>query len=425
MSFSAVIFLVAFAAGSVAAISRRPVYGLMTYVGVFYIHPPSRWWGQGLLFEVRWALLAAGVALLSTWIHRPAGPTAQVTKSGAFWGLVFFIAWISIQTFWAADGAAHAEFLSYYLKFLVVVYLFCRCIETEQDLRLILWSHVLGCFYLGWIAYTSYGGGRFEGFGGPGINEANAASMQLVTGIIVAGALFLASGLAAKALLVGILPFIVNAVVATISRSGFLAAAVGGLIFNLFTPARYRVRVGLASILGLVLFAMLTNPIYWARMATLKYKGEDIQGVDTGDDRLELMDAQWRMFTAHPLGCGHMCTTYLSPSYLDAARLSEGARSSHNTFMTMLVDHGIPGGLLYLAMLIWIARGLLTAFRRLRGTDGLLPVVLPALAAVFAAITVGDLFVQYPKFEARFWFVSLLIVLLHLSEKPRPPGVNA
>jgi hypothetical protein len=83
--------------------------------------------------------------------------------------------------------------------------------------------------------------------------------------------------------------------------------------------------------------------------------------------------------------------------------------------MTMLVDHGIVGAAFYLLMLAWIFRSLREVGRRLRADDGFLATALPAIAGVLAAITIGDLFVQYPKFEARFWFVSLLIVVLHLS----------
>ena len=43
-----------------------------------------------------------------------------------------------------------------------------------------------------------------------------------------------------KAILVGMAPFLVNAIVATVSRSGFLALVVGGLAFNFLAPSRYR-----------------------------------------------------------------------------------------------------------------------------------------------------------------------------------------
>lgn len=394
---------------------RHPVYGLVTYVGVFYIHPPSRWWGQGILLDMRWSLIAAGVTLVAALIHKPKAATASVAKSGAFWGFFALVVWIAIQSLWAKDAEAHADLLNIYIKFLMVVFLFCRCIESEQNLRLVLWAHVLGCFYLGWIAFTSDSSGRFEDFGGPGLAEANTAALQMVTGIVVAAALFLSAVPRVKLVLLGVIPIIVNALVATISRSGFLSAAAAGLVFNLFTPGKYRATVRVLSILALVLFAMLTNPIYWARMGTLKHKGEAVEGVDTGSGRLAIIDAQWKMFQANPLGCGHMCTTVLSPSYLDASELYAGGRASHNTFMTMLVDHGVPGGVFYIAMLVWIFSKLRVVGRRLRDSDEFLATVLPAVAAVLGAITVGDLFVQYPKFEARIWFVSLLIVLLEIT----------
>jgi hypothetical protein len=414
VSATALAFVLAFCAGVMLALVRHPIYGLLTYVGVFYVHPPSRWWGQGLLIDVRWSLLAAAVTLLALLIHRPTGG-APVSRSGAFWGYLALVAWIALQSFWALDPEAHADLLSYYLKFILVIVMICRCIETDEHLRLFLWSHVVGCFYLGWLAFTSYAGGRLDGVGGPGINEANAAALQMVTGILVAGALFLAGNSRARAGLLMLIPIMVNGLVTTISRSGFLAAAVGGIVFNLFTPPRFRLAVRALSVLGLILFGMLTNDTYWERIGTIKHKGEDVEGVDTGGGRLEIISAQITMAKSHPLGCGHMCTTVLSPSFIEERFLVGGFRASHNTFMTMLVDHGIVGAAFYLLMLAWIFRSLREVGRRLRADDGFLATALPAIAGVLAAITIGDLFVQYPKFEARFWFVSLLIVVLHLS----------
>jgi hypothetical protein len=209
----------------------------------------------------------------------------------------------------------------------------------------------------------------------------------------------------------------VNGLVTTVSRSGFLAAAASGLVYNLFTPKKYRTRVRALSILALVLFGMLAHEAYWDRIWTIKLKGADIEGVDTGGGRLEIMRAQIRMFEGRPLGCGHMCTTVLSTSYLDDRYMSsQGGRASHNTFLTMLVDHGVVGGVFYCSMLIWIFVSLRRQSTALAGQAGFLPTLLPALAAVFAAITVGDMFVQYPKFEARIWFVSIVMVTLHLAK---------
>ena len=58
-------------------------------------------------------------------------------------------------------------------------------------LRLLTWLLAAGCFYLGTVVFAEYLGGRFEGFRGPGINEANAAALLIVTGILTTFVLFL------------------------------------------------------------------------------------------------------------------------------------------------------------------------------------------------------------------------------------------
>ena len=101
--------------------------------------------------------------------------------------------------------------------------------------------------------------------------------LQIVTGIFVAASLFLYETWRYRAVLFACMPFIVNAVIASISRSAFLAAGLGGLVFNLFTPKRFRLGVRVLSVLALVLFMMLTNPIYWQRIISIKYAGEQVE----------------------------------------------------------------------------------------------------------------------------------------------------
>jgi len=69
MSLTGIAFLIAFAAGCVLALGRHPIYGLVTYMGVFYLPPYLRWWGEALP-NLRWSLLAAVVTLAAVQIHR-------------------------------------------------------------------------------------------------------------------------------------------------------------------------------------------------------------------------------------------------------------------------------------------------------------------------------------------------------------------
>lgn len=427
---TASVFLACFAAGCLLAFVRHPIYGLMTYVAVFYLHPPSRWWGAALP-ELRWSLIAAGVTLLAVLFQRQQPQTYPLFRNKVMLGLLVFLGWVAVQTLWAFDMNMHLELLTLLAKYTLLVGLIYKCVDSEKHLSYFLWSHVLGCLYLGWIVFSTYSGGRFEGFGGPDINEANAGALQVVTGIFVGSSIFLAGKLRQKAAVLGCMPFIVNALIATISRSGFLALGVGGLIFNYFAPLRQRLWVGLLSTFAAVLFVSLTNPVYWARVASLMYAGEEVEGVDTGSGRLVLMEAQWRMFLDNPLGCGHRCTVILSRDFLSDEHLTgqgeSRGRSSHSTPMSLLVEQGLPGALFYLLLIMWLVKTLRALRRQFKAPEhqgSFNAALLPAVAAALGAITIGDIFVDYLKLEVRMWFVATLMVMVKMamlrSTEPAP-----
>jgi hypothetical protein len=425
LSLTGAIFVLAFCAGCVLAFSRHPMWGAVTYVATFYLSPQLRWWGQGVLGDIRWSYIAAiatAAALIIT--KRAKSPTIPLTRHWVFWALLLFVGWLALQSLWALDPVEHADLLTYYVKFVVAVILIYRCVDSEESLRLFLWANVCGCFYFGWIAFTSYEGGRFEDFGGAGINEANAGALTLVTGTYAAASLFLAGRLRSKIALLAMVAVILNAIAATVSRSGFLALAAGGIAYNWFTRRELSNVVRGFSVLAVVLFLLLTGPSYWMRMQSLEHAGENVEGVDTGEDRLAIIQAQWRMFLRYPMGCGATCTVVLSQQYIEERYLTHTAqgelrRASHNTFMTMLVEHGIPGAVFYLALVSWTY----TALRRLaRGygpKSGPMATLFPAIAAIMAAITIADMFVTYAKFELRMWYIAVLMAMLSLLAEQR------
>ena len=402
------------------AFARHPIFGLLTYVAVFYLHPPSRWWGQGILLSVRWALISALVALLATWLWQRKLHDRRMPR-GLVRGILLFVGWMLVQWSWSMNPDQQLELTGLFAKYALLVWLIYRCVDSVTHLKYFLWTHVLGCFYLGWIVFTTHIGGRFEGFGGPGIQEANTGAMQLATGVFTASALLLAGKWLERAGLLVQIPFVVNGIIATVSRSATLAFVFGGLVFNLLIPRRLRWLVRALSILAVGLFVMLTSEGFWERMDTLKYGGERVEGKDTGGGRLEIIAAQWRMFEAHPFGCGHRCTidlsrTYLPDELLTGVQAGPRGRASHNTLMTMLVEHGIPGGIFYFAMVWWTVRRALQLSARLRNDDNFLALMLPAVAATLAAILIGDQFVDYLKLEVRFWFMAILMVMLAMTE---------
>lgn len=419
MTLTGLLFSFLFLAACLMALARGPIYGLLAYVGVFYLNPPIRWWGQGILADIRWSLLAAAVTLVALLLHRKGRPSVPFFRQPVVIWFCVLLAWMGVQLFWVIDPELQLEVVEYYAKFLVAMYLVYYSLDSEKNLRLFLWAHVLGCFYFGWLVYTGYSGGRFEDFGGAGLKDANEVALTMGTAALAIGSLLLASRWQGRLAAFGVAPFIVNGLVATISRSAFLALVIGGVAYNWFAPVRWRKWVLGLSALGAVLLVLLTTEAYWERIQTIAMKGERVEGVDTGADRLAQWQGQLRMYRDHPLGCGHHCTTILSPSYFDEWVLSEqaGVRSSHNTFLSMLVDHGLPGAAGYLALLGWVVLASRRLRRSLHLQRGTLALVLPAVTGGLLAMFVGDMFVPYVRYEVRFWFVALLMVLLRLEQE--------
>jgi len=85
----------------------------------------------------------------------------------------------------------------------------------------------------------------------------------------------------------------------------------------------------------------------------------------------------------------------LSPSYLDERSCLEmrvasvATRSSHNTFMTLLVEQGIVGALVYVAYLGWLLSFYRTQTADCTGRADFWMAAWPAVLAAQVAILVG------------------------------------
>ncbi len=424
MSLTGLAFMAAFAAGCFMALARHPIFGALTYVAMVFLDPPSRWWGESLP-DLRWSLMSALVALLAIAIHRPPPHAIRLGRHGAFILLATLLVYALLQFPIALDVEEHQRFIEYYFKYAIAIFLLYRSIDTEEHFRWFLGAYIAGCVYLAWVAFSSYEGGRFDSFGGSGIGDANAGALTLVTGIFLSASLFLYADKKWRIVLLFVVPFLINSLVMTVSRSGFLALAVGGLAFNWFTPGKFRARVMALSVLGVLGFLMLTNPFYWERIETVKYQGKDVAGVDTGGARRRLFFAQFKMFQQHPLGCGHLCTEFLSPSYLPPQDLNVGTgrRASHNTFLSLLVDHGVVGAGSYVLTLLWIYVGVRSLHRQAPRLPRLQAMLLPGIAASLVALTISDQFVPNVKYELRFWLMTILMLMLSFAARAaaQPP----
>ncbi len=430
-------FLIGFFLLVGAALCRHPIYGLYAYLATFYIHPPSRWWAQSLP-DLRWAFLSAGVTLVAIVIHRSkldmSRPSANTVPAIV---LLLFIAYLWIQTTWALDADAHLQATIQFTKYAFVAYFLYRLADTPERIRDILLVHVVGCAVLGIMAHQSnnFVDGRLNGVGGPGIDDANSLGMFLGTGAVVTAAMVLMQRGWRQIVAIASAPFILNGIILASSRGAFLGVCAGGVVLMLLKPAKYRRVFWLLAVVGLIGAVSLMDQRFIDRMHTITSAVEGSEEIDSSaQSRYELKNAQLKMFAEYPFGAGHKGTAFLSARFLDRRWLvgnpggegSEAARSSHNTFLTALVEQGVLGAVLYVALATW---GVLTVRRLKRAqrsdSDPLLAMLGAASCGALATVFVAGLFTDYLMAEVQVWMFALLLALLQIRQARLQPSPTA
>ncbi|MEQ8783499.1 MAG: O-antigen ligase family protein [Roseibium album] len=408
MSLTGLVFVAIFIGFSGIALLRNPMYGLYLYVAVFYLDPPGRWWGHALP-DLRWSLISAIIAVVAVLIHG-GGSRSPVFGKGPAALLLLFVVWMWVQVPWVVEPESHWYGLSIFTKYLVVVFLIYALVDSRERLAGFLLCHGLGCLYLGYVAWTTNEGGRLDGVGGPGINDANSLAMQLGTGVYAAAAYYFAQSRWQRYLSLLIVPFVLNGLILAGSRGGFLALIAGGVAFFVCRPPR-KLHVALAyGILAICALGYVASDFFWDRVKTIGAVSNQEAEIDhSARTRLVLLGIQWQMALDYPLGAGHDGTTALSYTYVPEEYHSSGTgRSSHNTLMSSLVDQGFLGLLIWASIMgmLWFR---LRRHRRLaaKAADPALGWLIAGLAAMFSVVTVAGLFAPLIRTEVYIWILAL------------------
>ena len=414
MSITAIGFVAIYVSGLGLAFFVNPIFGLLTYLWAFYGDPPSHWWGDDLP-DLRWSLAAAIVTLVSTARNK----RSQTIPWYSTWParfLILYAGWAWIQTIWAVNQPYHVEGAILFTKYVVLYGLIYIIAVDPKALERLVVAHIAGCLVWGWMAYTMTVSGRLEGRFGPGIDDSNVLATHLAVGLAFAGFLFVGLQGLKRWISLGAIPFILNAIILTASRGAFVGAVGAGMAAAVFAP-RVNRRIVLGCLaLGGVLLVYLGNNLFWERISTSAQTDEAVMDA-SASSRLAIAQAEFKMFLDFPFGAGHRGNEVLSPGYMPPEVLTAGeggvrVRSAHNTFLAVLVDQGIPGVILYLALLVWVAVSLI----RLRpavftGTHKNLSVFRGALASSFAVVLVSGQFINLLKFEMTVWLFAILAVL--------------
>jgi len=434
--FSAAAFVLFAVVCSVLAFRRHPIYGLYFYLATTYVHPPSRWWNY-ILPDLRWALLSAVVCVLAVAFHR--GRLSQRppwTSSAPAIILSLYAAWMWLQTPWALSVEEHLNGTVLFTKYILAFWFIYRIADTKELIRDVMLFHAAGCAMLGLMARLSHRDfGRVEGVGGPGIDDANSLGMFLATGAVVCIALLLSQRGWRRLLAICLLPLLLEGFVVTNSRGAFLGLAMGVAVLLFARSVAYNKAMLTLGVVVALVAAVAVDQKFIDRMSTIgDVTSESVDAEMSARSRVTLMRAQLEMARDHPMGVGHRGTVELSPQYLDRIWLDHGGRdpdsgrSSHNAFLSALVEQGVLGALLFLILVGWVVRTIwrVRSMRR-RDDDPELVMLAAGLCGALGVVFVAGLATDYLTTEVQFWLFACLVSAIKLLSpvaQARPAGAG-
>jgi len=427
--YIASVFLIASLALTILAFARHPVYGVYLYLAMTYVYPQGRWWGS-MLGDIRWSFLAGCIAIAATLLHfgKLRDKPLWLANVPAM-ALLAYCAWMWIQVPWALDPEMHLDGSWLFLKSLIAFWFVYRVADTPDRVRDLVLANVIGCGLLGIIAlFAGREGDRLDGVGGPGMDSANTLGMYFATAAILAAGLVLTQRGWRRWLSLACGAAIMEGLILKNTRGAVLGLDAGALVLFLTRARQHRRAFLVLALVGVAGMATLVDQKFMDRMTTI---GSAVTEADDIDDsalsRIEIVRAQLEMFGNYPLGAGYRGTAVLSPQYLGREWLSidavsgEGARSSHNTFMTALVEQGLPGAVIFTIWTVWILR----MVWRLRATRNepdepdlrmLAGAIGGALVVIFAAGNTADFLLV----EIQFWLLALFVSALQMLPEPLP-----
>ncbi|HWH03507.1 MAG TPA: O-antigen ligase family protein [Gemmatimonadales bacterium] len=192
------------------------------------------------------------------------------------------------------------------------------------------------------------------------------------------------------------------------SRGGFLALLAAALVILIgyrVVSAPIRIGVAIVAVLG---FALAAGPSFWARMNTITNADQDYN-MTSSEGRWELWGRGLGYMEARPIlgvGIGGFPSAegQLSPVARDARAHGHGTKWSepHNSFVQVGAELGVPGLLLFIAML-W------TAVRGLRGSSD--PGLAVGFVAAVLAFAVGGFFLSLAYKEMLYTLLALCVSL--------------
>jgi putative inorganic carbon (HCO3(-)) transporter len=321
-----------------------PFTGLIGYLSIAYVRPHE--WAY--MPNTPISLVVGLTTLVGYVIFELTRRAPQLIPNGLLLVLWMQITFASLYA--KSPEVAQGKFIEMSKTFLIAL-LITAMVDSERRARWLLLSIV---FSIGLLAFRSnigilltMGQARIYGPGGS-IEDNNDYALLLVMAIPIA--YYVARGEGSRWIrraCYALAVMMVITVIFTLSRGGYLG--LGAVAFCLALKAKYKMSaLLLVPLLGLVIFATAPRQVS-ERVTAIRATEYDESTAQPTQQRLYSWDVSWRIINEHPIfgiGPRNLLHTY------DRATETRVARVSHNSFLQMAVDAGLPALLMFVALIV-------------------------------------------------------------------------
>jgi O-antigen ligase len=389
-----------------------------------------------ILKVMRPALVMTAAAVVLAFLRpgslsrRPLLETLPAKGIAAFFVLVCCSALFGISV-----GGAGVFILNTYAKTVIFAFLIIASIRTARDLYSVVWAFVLST---GWIAYTSvfvfhlHNYGNYSRLANMDTYDANDAGLVMLVGLPLTLLAFQTAKPLGKAACGFLLVGIGACLVKTGSRGAFVGLlALGAALLFLADRVSIAKRLSFVAALGfgMVIFA---PPGYWEQMKTIEDPKADYNWSAINGRKAVAERGLGYMMEYPVFGLGINNFKRAECTISDKARnttIGGALRCTppHNAYIEAGAETGIPGGLLWIAMVpggvVWLIRLRKRIPRRWASGDAeerFLYLATMYGAVLLTGYSVGSFFLSFTWYDVSYYIFAFLAGLsVAITEKQR------
>jgi len=360
------LYLFIYSSGYIASLSNGPFWGLIIYAIIYFLHP---------IGGLRWGLITSVILVISLFLHQDKLSKSKIGT--VYWGLIFWFFTLIISKMNAVDPVQAEKHTYMLLTYCICMYIIIRALARLSMLRNFMVLIVVLAGKLSLHAYLvgARVHGRLEGIGpgdSAGANQFGillAAILPLAIPFIIRGKLY------ERIICLLALPFILNAIGLCSSRGVIISFLLGCLyVFLIVADKKIKKYIFIAGLCGIPVMYYFSDPFFIDRMSNmLTADSSDEMSLNTlSSGRLLIWNYGWEMVKDYPFGAGPEGFRALARFYLPEEILTFqpgaefGVRAAHNSYLQVLIEQGIIGLAIFMAICFYTMFLLFSCFKRLK-----------------------------------------------------------